>query len=409
MISKECYVYIQLPNSFERITVGRFNWSNSGSNTDIGTFVYAQSYLKNKSAFSIDPFNLPLEERAFTETKNEGVHAPLRDASPDSWGRYVIQKNTLPSEHDPVGYLINSTDDRIGALSFGYTKTPPPPIRKFNQTIQLEKLIIAAQKIEQNLPLDENEKLLLMAGPSAGGARPKTTIEHNNNLWLAKLPSANDKYNISRIEYATMKLAMKCGLNVPNIELIKIGTHEVFLIQRFDRKFDNLKNDFYRTHFVSGLSLLNLDEKDYLNWSYLDLADQMRRWIKKPKDDLHEIFRRIIFNGLVSNTDDHPRNHGFLYSANDYQLSPVYDLVPKPEAGSSRYLAMKFGSQGRIFNLENILSQPDAFDLTTGEAKLIFKQMKDMISKWLPFYLNEGLSKNDLEYLSGAFSHWASL
>ncbi len=211
---------------------------------------------------------------------------------------------------------------------------------------------------------------------------------------------------MSRIELATMKLAKKCGLNVPNIELIRIKNNDVFLIQRFDRKFDKKQNDFYRTHFVSGLTLMNLDEKDYSNWSYIDLADYMRRWIKKPKNDLHEIFKRIVFNGFVSNTDDHPRNHGFLYGASDYHLSPVYDLVPKPETGTSRYLAMKFGSFGRVFNLENLLSQCDAFDLTNDEAKNIFHNMKNMISKWYSFYLAEGLSKNDLEYLAGAFSHW---
>lgn len=409
MTSKECYVYIQLPNSFETVTVGRFNWTNSGTNTDVGTFVYAQSYLKNKSAISIDHYNLPLEERIFSETKNEGTPGPLRDSSPDGWGRYIIQKNTPPSEHDAIGYLLNSADDRIGALSFGHGKVPPAPVRKFNQTLQLETLITAAQKLEQDLPLDETEKSILMAGPSAGGARPKTTVEHNNNLWLVKFPSAYDKYNISRIEYATMKLAKKCGLNVPTINLIKIKNYDVFLIQRFDRAFDKKQNNFYRTHFISGLSLMNLDEKDYSNWSYIDLADQMRRWIKKPKNDLHEMFKRIIFNGLVSNTDDHPRNHGFLYGSNDYHLSPVYDLVPKPETGTTRYLAMKLGSQGRIFNLENILSQCDTFDVTVDEAKNIFNKMKALISKWHSFYLNEGLSKSDLDYLVGAFNHWDGL
>ena len=266
MISKECYVYIQLPNSMETVTMGRFNWTNSGSNTDVGTFVYAKSYLKNKFAFSIDPYNLPLDERIFSETKNEGTHGPLRDSSPDGWGRYIIQKNTPPSEHDTIGYLLNSADDRIGALSFGHSKTPPAPIRKFNQTVQLEKLIAAAQKHEENLPLDDAEKSILMTGLSAGGARPKTTVEHDNNLWLAKFPSAYDKHNMSRIEFVTMKLAKKCGLNVPNIELIKIKNYDVFLIQRFDRKFNKESGNFYRTHFVSGLTLMNLDEKDYLNW-----------------------------------------------------------------------------------------------------------------------------------------------
>ncbi len=92
--------------------------------------------------------------------------------------------------------------------------------------------------------------------------------------------------------------------------------------------------------YCLNLTLLNLDEKDYANWSYLDLADQMRRWITNPTDDLNQLFKRIAFNGLVSNTDDHPRNHGFVHNGNSYRLSPVYDLVPTPETGTTRYLAM---------------------------------------------------------------------
>ncbi len=406
MISKQCFVYIQLPNSLEIVTVGKFKWERAGANTEVGTFVYGQSYLKNPFGIPLDPFLLPLEEKEFFITTNEGVHGPLRDSSPDSWGRYVIQKNTPPDQHDPMGYLLNSASDRIGALSFGFGKIPPAPIRNFNQTIDLDKLIEAAHKIENNLQINETEKALLMAGPSAGGARPKTTVEIKNSLWLAKFPAANDKHNYSRIEYATMKLAKKCGLNVPETRLIQVGNYEVFLAQRFDRSFDKEKKEYYRHHFLSGLTLLQLDENDHTRWSYIDLADQMRRWIIDPKKDLHELFKRIVFNGFVSNTDDHPRNHGFIYQGHGYRLSPVYDLVPKPETGSLRYLAMPFGVQGRVFNLENLISMSDVFDLSQEEASSIFENMKKTISNWRSFYRSQEVSAADLEYLENAFNHW---
>ena len=248
-----------------------------------------------------------------------------------------------------------------------------------------------------------------MAGPSAGGARPKTTIEHENNLWLAKFPAHSDKKNYSRIEFATMKLAKDCGLNVPEVQVVEVGTQEVFLIKRFDRKYDAKVNDYFRTHFVSGLTLLNIDENDRQRWSYLDLADQMRRWIKNPKNDLKELFKRIVFNGLVSNTDDHPRNHGFLLNGDSYNISPAYDVVPKPETGMSRYLAMEIGSQGRIFNLANLISRCDAFDLTKDDATFIFNEMKAKVAKWPSFFTNLEVSKSDLKYLQGAFSHWEIL
>lgn len=409
MISKECYVYFQLPNSLELLTIGRIEWQNSGANTEVGTFLYGKNYLSNKNAFPLDPFQLPLSERKFQNTLNEGLHGPIRDASPDSWGRYVIEKNTPQSEHHSIGYLLNSTDDRIGALSFGVGKVPPAPVRKFNRTVDLKKLIQAAHKLEQDLPLDESERALLMAGPSVGGARPKTTVEHENHLWLAKFPALNDRQNFSKIEYATMKLAKACGLNAPEVQICQVGSQDVYLIKRFDRILDPQKKHYYRTHFVSGLTLLNIDERDRPQYSYLDLADQMRRWIKDPRGDLKELFKRIVFNGLVSNTDDHPRNHGFLFTENGYKLSPVYDIVPKPEAGTSRYLAMEFGDQGRLFNLDNLLSRCDAFDLSRDQAKKIFDEWKSKLTKWHSYYSAQGVSTGDLKYLEGAFGHWDRL
>jgi serine/threonine-protein kinase HipA len=409
MISKDCFVYFQLPNSLEQLTIGHLKWQNSGANTDVGAYVYGKNYLSNKLAIPLDPFQLPLEEREFQNTLNEGLHGPIRDASPDSWGRYVIEKNTPSSEHDPIGYLLNSANDRIGALSFGIGKIPPAPDRRFNKTVDLKKLIRAAHKLEQDLPLDESERALLMAGPSAGGARPKTTVEHQDNLWLAKFPALNDKQNFSKIEFATMMLAKDCGLNAPEVQITKVGTQDVFLIKRFDRKFEPAKQDYYRTHFVSGLTLLNIDERDRQKYSYLDLADNMRRWIKNPRGDLKELFKRIVFNGLVSNTDDHPRNHGYLYTGNSFNLSPVYDIVPKPETGTARYLAMEIGSKGRVFNLENLLSRCDAFDLKKDEAKKIFEGLKAKIAPWHSYYASHGVARSDLKYLEGAFNHWDAL
>jgi serine/threonine-protein kinase HipA len=409
MISKECYVYIQLPNSLEPVTAGKLRWQKSGSNTEVGTFIYGQSYLKNVNSISLDPFMLPLEEREFSCVTNEGIPGPLRDASPDSWGRYVIQKSTPFDQHDPMGYLLNSADDRIGALSFGFGKVPPAPVRPFNKTVDLNKIIEAAHKIERDLPLEPAEKILLMKSPSAGGARPKTSVEFKENLWIAKFPAVGDRQNISKIEYATMLFAKKCGLDVPDVELVKVGSKDVLLVKRFDRIFDKPTKKYYRQHFVSGLTLLNLDETDFEKWSYIDLADQMRRWINDPRDDLRELFRRIIFNGLVSNTDDHPRNHGFLNSGKGFRLSKVYDLVPKAETGTTRYLAMPFGEQGRVFSATNLLSKADSFGLSRSEASVIYKDLKAKLTNWRSFYKSKSVSAEDLLYLEGAFSHWETL
>lgn len=135
----------------------------------------------------------------------------------------------------------------------------------------------------------------------------------------------------------------------------------------------------------------------------------MRRWINDPRKDLHELFKRIVFNGLVSNSDDHPRNHGFLFNGKDYNMSPAYDIVPKKETGTERYLAMEFGSKGRIFNLDNLLSRTDAFDLKKEDAEKIYLEIKSKVKKWPSFYASYDLSKKDLHYLQAAFSHWDSV
>jgi len=407
MISKECFVYIQLPTSHELTTLGRLVWEKAG-NSNVGRFVYGKTYLENPNSIALDPFNIPLENRTFECTTNDGIHGPIRDASPDLWGRYVIEKNTPPDQWDEIGYLLNSAEDRVGALSFGLGAKPPAPKRTFNKTMQLERLILAAHKLEREEPIDDAERQLLMGGASMGGARPKTAIERDHELWLAKFPSYKDKNNYAKIEYGTMRLARDCGLRVPDIDIVKIGSADVFLIKRFDREWDQKNNSYLRCHFVSGLTVLNLDEKDIRNWSYLDLAEQMRRWIKNPKDDLEELFRRIVFSALVSNEDDHPRNHGLLHHSKGYRLSPAYDLVPKPGTGTSRYSAMTLGTEGRVFTKKNILSKCDVFGLSRDAADAIFEKMKTAATNWRRYYAEVGLSADDFKFLESAFN-WEGL
>ncbi len=403
MISKECFVYIQLPNSHELTTVGKLSWTQSGQNTEVGTFVYGSKYLKRGDSVPLDPFNMPLEEREFIVTTNEGVHGPIRDASPDKWGRYIIQSNTPDTEWDSIGYLLNSAEDRVGALSFGVGKVPPAPVRKFNKTVDLQTLIEASHKLELQQPINEAESAVLMAGAGTGGARPKSTIEDGNNLWLAKFPSQGDKRNYSKIEYGAMNLAKACGLNVPELRIVPVGTRDVFLIKRFDRIWDQDKRSYYKHHFVSGLTLLNLDESDRTKWSYLDLADNMRRWIEKPQSDLKELFKRIVFNGFISNSDDHPRNHGFLWLGKTHRLSPVYDLVPEPKAGSTRYLAMTIGDNGREFTKDNLFSKCNAFDLSLDDAKEIYDGIKAQTAKWQKYFSEAGLEQEDMNYIRPIF------
>ena len=407
MISKECFVYIQLPGAHELVTVGRLKWEKA-SGSGRGTFVYGKSYLENPQKIALDPFNLPLEERTFECATNDGIFGAIRDASPDKWGRTVIEKHTTRDQWDEIGFLLNSAEDRVGALSFGINKVPPAPLRKFNKTVELESLIIAAHKIEENKEISAEEKRLLQGGMSMGGARPKTVVEEDHALWLAKFRSHDDRNDFPKIEYATMRMATDCGLNVPEIRLQKVGKNDVFLIKRFDREWDKHAESYFRTHFVSGLTLLNIGETEHDRFSYVDLADQMRRWIPKPKDDLRELYKRIIFNALVSNEDDHPRNHGFLFHSKGFRLSMVYDLVPRPRTGTHRYSAMAIGTDRTVFTKKNIFSKCSAFDFTETEAKGLFKDMAKKVAGWRRYFQEVDLSAGDFAYLEPAFN-WGGL
>ena len=157
-----------------------------------------------------------------------------------------------------------------------------------------------------------------------GGARPKCTVEWQDALWIAKFPARGDTLNIPRIEYATMTLAGKCGIRIPALHLQSVGKTNVLLVRRFDR--EKHPEGWVRKGFLSSLSLLQWDEADRLSWDYGAIANVMRR--HTSVHDIQELFRRMVFNILVRNTDDHPRNHGFLFDASGVELSPAYDLVP---------------------------------------------------------------------------------
>jgi serine/threonine-protein kinase HipA len=336
----------------------------------------------------------------------------LRDAAPDHWGRRVIERYLGKASLGELDYLLHSPDDRAGALGFGPGQKPPAPKRNFNQTINLAKLQAIADAIvnDEELPAEPDAaqaEELLLAGTSMGGARPKAVVEDDDGLWIAKFNRPDDKWNNALIEHVMLKLARSSGLTTAETKVVAIGGRDVLLVKRFDRE----KTDagYHRSRMVSALTLLKAEDSPQSRdrWSYISLVEELRRVSSEPKKDAAELFRRMCFNALISNTDDHPRNHAFIAKGRDWKLSPAYDLTPTPHISlEHRDLAMICGDQGRFANAKNLLSQSARFLLSDDDAKSIVDAMKDRVTgTWHEVARSVGVSEKDCQRIAGAFAY----
>jgi serine/threonine-protein kinase HipA len=406
--ARECFVYITLPGRTLAITAGKFVLGQTESGTPLGRFVYGQSYLKNADAVPIDPVELKLSNETYSTVYLKGMFGALRDAGPDYWGRRVIEKHAGKTNLGEMDYLLESPDDRAGALGFGLGNAPPAPQKKFNKTLDLAKLQdLADALIKDEIPSDpaspQVQELLLLC-TSMGGARPKVVVQDDDGLWMAKFNRADDRWNYARVEYAMLRLARQCGINVPESRIEAVGGKDILLVKRFDR--EKTPEGYTRARMMSGLTVLHSDETNDARegWSYILLVEEMRRIVAEADKDARELFRRICFNALISNIDDHPRNHALLARNVDWALSPAYDLTPSPVVSLDRRdLALVCGDQGRFANAKNILSQHARFLLQKDEAEKIIADTKAQVGHWYDTVRACGVSERDAETIRGAF------
>ena len=405
---RECFVYITLPGKVSAITAGKFVLDQTGSGTPLGRFVYGQSYLQNREAVAIDPIELKLSNTTYSTVHLKGVFGALRDAGPDCWGRRVIEKHAAKTVLGEMDYLLDSPDDRAGALGFGHNNVPPAPLRKFNQTLDIAKLQrLADALIRDEIPSDPaapQVQELMLLGTSMGGARPKAVVQDDEGLWMAKFNRPDDRWNYARVEYAMLRLARQCGINVSENQIETVGGQDVLLVKRFDREKN--AEGYTRARMISGLTVLRSDETNDARdrWSYVMLVEELRRIVAEPEKDARELFRRICFNALISNLDDHPRNHAFLARNIDWALSPAYDLTPSPVVSLDRRdLALVCGDQARFANAKNILSQHARFLLQKEEAENIIANTRARVGQWYDTVRACGVSSKDAESIRGAF------
>lgn len=407
MISeREAYVYVQLPGTLDAVPAALLKIEKLTDGSYVGRFRYGDRYLQRQAAVAFDPFQLPLGKSVYEYTRLKGIPGAVRDAGPDAWGRRVIEHKLerSPGDLEEIDYLLNGPQDGAGNLSFGLKANPPAPKRQYNRTHQLADLIEAAEAIEEGKRVPVHILEQIEPGTSIGGARPKATIEDGDRLWLGKFPEKSDRCNLQRIEYATLALARRCGINVCQARLQPVAGKDVLMLERFDRQYT--EKGYLRFGLVSGLTILDCEDS-YLErerWSYPLLAENLRRWSESPERDCVELFRRMVFNAAVTNNDDHPRNHAVLHREQGWRLSPAYDLVPMPLVSLERRdLALTVGNYGRTASVYNLLSQCMRFGLTIEAARKEIASTVNVVRGWREYFFASGVSAQDVEYIAQAF------
>ncbi len=339
------FVWVWLPGASEPVVAGRLD-----NVADSCVFTYGRSYLARDEAIALYLPELPLRGGRIAPVGALAIAGCLRDAGPDAWGQRVILARRLghldatadTGALSTLTYLLESGSDRIGGLDFQLSATEYVPRSADHPT--LEQMQDAAERLAAGEELAPALADALVRGTSIGGARPKVTLlDEDGRPVIAKLSTQTDPYPAVKFEAAAMALAARVGIDVAPTRMVRSLGKDVLLVDRFDRPGDG-----QRTLMVSALTILGLDEFTGARYaSYPDLADQVRARFREPSSTLAELFRRVVFNVCVSNSDDHARNHAAFWDGTALTLTPAYDLSPGLRSGDTASQAMALTRDGR--------------------------------------------------------------
>jgi len=391
--------------------VGRL-WARMRKDRESATFEYDKTWLTNPDHFSLEPA-LKLGPGPFHTPSDKPLFGAIGDSAPDRWGRVLMRRaerrraehaRQTPRAVREIDYLLMVDDEaRQGALRFaereggpflavhGPTKIPP--------LIDLPRLLSAAEHVLSHEDSDEDLQLLLAPGSSLGGARPKASVrDRDGHLMIAKFPNKGDEVNTVRWEGVALTLAANAGIPVPAWRIETIADKPVLLLRRFDREQGN------RVPFLSAMSML--DAKDNEPRSYMEFVDVLRQHGAAPKADMHALWRRIVFSILISNTDDHLRNHGFLWAGPaGWRLSPAYDLNPVPIDIRPRILSTAVDLDDSTASLRLALQVAGYFELDETEAQRIAAQVGAAVTTWRKVGIKLGLTSAEIDRMASAFEH----
>ena len=408
-MEKEVLVYVDLLGAPH--LVGRL-WARMRKDRESATFEYDKSWLTHPERFSLEPA-LTLGPGPFHAPSAKPLFGAIGDSAPDRWGRVLMRRaERRRAEHErqaprslkEIDYLLMVDDEaRQGALRFaereggpflaGYSAAKIPPL------VELPRLLSATERVLSDTDTDEDLRLLLAPGSSLGGARPKASVrDRDSHLTIAKFPSKGDEVNTVLWEAVALTLAAKAGIVVPTWRLEAVAGKPVLLLRRFDRERG------LRIPFLSAMSML--DAKDNEARSYLEFVDVLRQHGAAPKEDMHALWRRIVFSILISNTDDHLRNHGFLWAGpSGWRLSPAYDLNPVPTDIKPRVLSTTIDLDNGTASLKLALEVASYFELGEAEARRIAGQTGQAVATWRKHAAKLGLTTTEIDRMASAFEH----
>lgn len=405
MSDRDLDVYIDWES--ETLLVGRL-WAHSKGSKETSSFEYDDTWLAHPARFSLDPA-LPLAAGQF---HTAGLFNAFTDPAPDRWGRNLLlrrERNQAKAENRPPRTLLNidflvlvEDDNRLGALRFADSGTntflaqsdqPIPPL------VRLGTLLSAATRVIDDKESDADLRLLLAPGASLGGARPKASVvDQNDHLLIAKFPSPADDWPVPRWEATAMTLARAAGINVPPSELHEVQGRPVLVMSRFDR--DHAKR---RLPFISALTALGASDGDVR--SYIELLDLLRQDGVAPEQDAVELWRRMVFNVLISNTDDHLRNHGYLREPGGWRLAPAYDLNPMPVDVKPRHHALTLDETDDTSSIDTVVSVAEYFGVKSLQAKQIVAEVAAAVLGWREVAAANGLTAAQIDRMASAFEH----
>ena len=401
-------IEIHIDYGGESRLVGRCRYVTKVRN-QTSVFEYADEWLSYSEAFALDPANLPLSPNpVYSSSEKSALPGAMRDTASDRWGRQLIRRAFRKSGEkrfiSEIDYLLGMNGrTRIGALRYkregendfdhdiGGYRVPP--------LIRLSALLNAADAVHSNTETADDLKLLLNEGSPLGGARPKSAvIDNDGQIAIAKFPKPDDDRSIPHGEILALTLAQRAGLNAAFGQLLTVADRSVALIKCFDRVGE------HHFPFLSAMSILGL--KNGETATYTEIAECIRMYSSVPIEDLHELWRRIIFSVLIGNLDDHLRNHGFLYDGDGkWRLSPAYDLNPVPLEEKARELTTWISEEGPEASVDLSRRAAPYFALKDDQAEQIISEVSQATASWREVARNLGMSAADIAAYASAFDN----